>query len=222
MVLVSSPPSNQEFKGISSLLPRAFDSNHASLRTSNTRISCFCANRSNCAPCRLDFSPASSQITTAFRSSPCFSGLRKKSSTVVAWAKPSFRNTCAADAVGVMAKIVCSASLNPRCTSRSVVVFPAPATPRKLYIWSRVSRIEATVCFCSSDRCPAGTNLEFNAGQESFVASTYFTAHCSSSKPCSVQHSESSGFSAGARRTSPASPLVATSFNFSKSSDPSD
>jgi len=32
--LVSSPPSNQGFKGISSLLLRPFDSNHASLRAS--------------------------------------------------------------------------------------------------------------------------------------------------------------------------------------------
>jgi hypothetical protein len=32
VALVLSPPSNQGFKGISSLLHRAFDSNHASLR----------------------------------------------------------------------------------------------------------------------------------------------------------------------------------------------
>ena len=58
-------------------------------------------------------------------------------------------------------------------------------------------RMEATACFCSSERCPAGTKSEFNAGQESFVASTNFTAHSSSSKPRRVQHSESSGFSGG-------------------------
>src|SRR5882757_8173711 len=33
MASVSSPPLNQGFKGISSLLRRSFDSNHASLRT---------------------------------------------------------------------------------------------------------------------------------------------------------------------------------------------
>jgi hypothetical protein len=33
MVLVSSPPSNQAFKGISSLLLSSFDSTHASLGT---------------------------------------------------------------------------------------------------------------------------------------------------------------------------------------------
>ena len=66
-------------------------------------MSCFSANRSNFAPCRLDFRPASSQITTAFCNPPRFSALRKKSSTVVGWRNPSFRNTRAADVVGVTA-----------------------------------------------------------------------------------------------------------------------
>jgi hypothetical protein len=76
-----------------------------------------------------------------------FLALRKKSSTVVARPNPSFRITRAADVVGVTAKTVCPASLNPRCTSLSVVVFPAPATPQKLNTRSLVSRMEVTACF---------------------------------------------------------------------------
>ena len=44
----------------------------------STRISCFSANRSNFAPWRLDFSPASSQITTAFCNPPRFSRIAQE------------------------------------------------------------------------------------------------------------------------------------------------
>ena len=48
---------------------------------------------------------------------------------------------------------------------------------------------------------------EFSARQVFLVSLTYFTARCSSRKPCRVQHSESSWFSSeSVRRTSPDSP----------------
>ena len=55
-------------------------------------------------------------------------------------------------------------------------------------------------------------------GQESLVESTYFTAHRSSSKPCRVQHSESSGFSGmDGKPHQSSSPFEVACFNSSKS-----
>ena len=132
--------------------------------TSSTRILCFCANRSNSAPCRLDFSPASSQITTAFCNPPRFSALRRKSSTVVARPNPfvSQQSCCR--------RRWSDGDYRVPLFAQSALHFPergrfsGSGDTAKTEDSIRVARIAITASFCSSERCAARTKLDSYVG----------------------------------------------------------